>query len=228
MAVMVACMAFMGACSDDDEPKQKSTSLATMYIQPTAIHIPDLSNTAPNERPYIRAAMSFTGEEITFASAPQQFAELNRFFCDTTCPVQARRHWSETRSIFLVKPLIGLKAIAADDSWGKRFPKGSDVSYLFYVDFSSADAYIKDGFKDNELAKESFERMSLWKPEWGYSLNNKIMLDFSFIRSGMVGDDETLHEDKNCQGHRYTIIATFPDGTTLTSENNIIWCSPTA
>lgn len=221
--IVLVTMPLVVACGDDDPnpvPEEAPHSLAVAYVQPTEIVMPDLTREDWETGYLIGPVMNFKGNEITFRNNPELFAGYNRLFGDTAYVRRtAKGEWPQNQRTFLVKTLVGLKAIAADDSWGKDFPEGSDVSEMFNVRYLRAARYVDSGYRDDTALVPTSVRMPDWKPEYGRMLCAQTVLEFLFVRAHY---DEGINEEN---GHKYTLVATFDDGTTLTSYDNTFWCA---
>lgn len=209
---------FLPSCSDDDEPEPKTLSLATAYVMPTSVTVTDVTKYSQEERRHLQPAITFVGTTINNESNPAEFSRLNRFFGDTACTKNASTFWPVKKHTFVGKPVVGIKAIAADDTWGKNSPKGADVSNQIEVTFLSANNYIESGYSNPSYRKEMTCDMNKWQSNWGYSLCNVI----NICRNTHTGHD-TPEDRLNCQGHRFDLIITFPDEQ-IEVKNALIDC----
>lgn len=220
--IVTVAMSLVVSCSDDEPkptPEFVPHSLAEAYVQPTEILMPNLTKKDWETGYLIGPVMNFKGNEITYLNNPELFVQYNRFFGDTAYVRKvARGEWPQNRRTFLVPTLVSLKAIAADDSWGKKYPKGSDVSEMFYVGYLRAARYVESGYRDDIAIRQEYVRMPDWKPEYGRMLCAKTALAFRYV---MAHYNEGINEEN---GHKYTLVVTFDDGTTLTSYDNMFWC----
>lgn len=203
-------VAILPACSKDDDPQPQNVSLATSYVMPTSMSMTDIKSYPEEERHMKVTCFSFQGPVITEESNPEEFASLNRFFGDTACSKNAFNFWPKEKHNFLGKPIVSIKAIATDDTWGAKFPSGADVSSLLQMTCLSANSYIKSNYLNPACRKEINCSMNEWQPQWGYSIYN----NFSFYLPITRGEPTTngVHLADNCKGHRYTLTVTFADG----------------
>lgn len=210
IGILVGVVALQPACSDDDDPQPQMESLATSYVMPTSMTATDVNSYPEDKRNSLVICLSFQGPIITFDSNPVEFAKLNRFFGDTACTHNAMAFWPKEKHNFVGKPVIDIKAIAKDESWGEKYPEGSDVSRLLIVNFLSANGYIKSNYSDPQCRKEIKCGLAEWKSQWGYSIYNNI----GFWLPHTQGEPKTngIHDDRNCKGHKCSLIITFPDG----------------
>jgi lipoprotein len=219
--VVTVAMSLFISCSDDElnpTPPAPNT-LAEAYIHPTEMLVSHITKEDYETGYLVGPGMAFKGNEITYLNNPELFAEYNRFFGDTAyVRDKAKGKWPLSRRTFLVPCLVGLKAIAADGSWGKDYPEGSDVSKMFYVQYLRAAMYVESRYQDDVAIVPKNVCMSDWKPEYGKMLCDKTTLVFGYVRAHSENHDTVE------LGHKYTLVATFDDGTTLTSYDNTFWC----
>ena len=228
IALLPSLLMLLASCSDDDKPTETSSSLVCSYIEPAAIEVSEYTQGRPTaENQYLGPTILIKGEEISLATSPTKFMEISKTFCDTAYSSDAKGFWPDSkRDNYLSKPLLGLKIIAADDSWGSKYPKGSDVSALFSASFISAQKYINSGYQDATAITskgETIDHLSDWKPEYGNSVYFNISLTGPNDLGSLLSTEEGVHDVGTCKGHDYIIIATFPDGT-VTSKVFKAWC----
>lgn len=171
LAVIMALV--MAACSDNDEPvvpKKQSYSIASSYVMPTSMKVADDSQIESDERPITSLGINFHGTTISPETDSADFARINRLFGDTACTKNAVQAWPKECRSFLGTQLVSIKAIAADDSWGEKNSKGTDVSGDFFLYYLSATPYIESRYKDLDATNFRSMRMNKWQPSNGFAL----------------------------------------------------------
>lgn len=229
MGMLPVFMVLMASCGNDDNPELPTTSLVRSYVEPSYIELSESTQGKPTdlEHAFLGPSIFIKGEVVTAENSPVRFAEISRSFGDTAYSANAKGFWLDwRRDNFLAKPLLGLKFIAADDSWSNKYPKGSDVSELFRrVHYRSAQPYIDSGYQDvAAINAKELECLADWKPEYGYS----VYFNFAFegpvrLATLLTKQEGEWHTFGSCEGHDYIVVATFPDGT-ITSKVFRVWC----
>ena len=221
VAALALIMALvMAACSDNDDPvvpKKQSYSIASSYVMPTSMQVTDGSQLKPEERPVAALGIIFRGTTISPETDSTGFARINRLFGDTACTKNAVQAWPKEYRSFLGTQLVSIKAIAADDSWGEKNPKGTDVSGDFYLHYLSATPYIESRYKDTDATHYSSMRMNRWQPSNGFALCDCMSLSLGHIK-------ENPHYAADCPGHRYDLKVTFANGEELEAKGCLIYC----
>lgn len=223
---VVAALAFIMAlvivsCSDNNEdpvvPPKQSYTLAKSYVMPTSIKVADDSQIKPEDRPIAHPGIKFYGLEITPETDAVSFAKITELFGDTACTKNAVQSWPEDYRTFLGSPLVSIKVIAADDSWGDKNPKGTDVSSNFFLYYLSATPYIESRYKDIDATRYRSIRMNQWQDSYGYAL-----CDVMSIYLGDIKGNE--HYAADCPGHRYDLKVAFANGEELEAKEVLIYC----
>lgn len=230
-AMLPPLMGLLVSCNNEDEPTPGPTSLICSYIEPTSVEVSIYTqDKQTGDNWYLGPSIFFTGTLITPESSPVKFKEITKFFGDTAFSKStAQGFWPDhKRDGYLSKPLLSLKLIAADDSWGSKIPKGTDVSNKFRCNYVSAQKYIDSKYQDSKMITskgEGIQYLSDWKPEYGYSLHNNLWFvgPSSKVASDISRETGEIHDVATCKGHKYIIIAIFPDDT-ITSQVYTAWC----
>ena len=218
LAVIMALV--MAACSDNDEPvvpKKQSYSIASSYVMPTSMKVADDSQIESDERPITSLGINFHGTTISPETDSADFARINRLFGDTACTKNAVQAWPKEYRSFLGTQLVSIKAIAADDSWGEKNSKGTDVSGDFFLNYLSATPYIESRYKDLDATNFRSMRMNKWQPSNGFALCDFMSLSLGHIRANP-------HYAADCPGHRYDLKVTFANGEELEAKGCLIYC----
>ena len=221
VAALALIMALvMAACSDNDDPvvpTKQSYSIASSYVMPTSMKVADGSLIKPEERPVVALGITFHGSIISPETDSTGFARINRLFGDTACTRNAVKAWPKEYRSFLGTQLVSIKAIAADDSWGEKNPKGTDVSGDFFLNYLSATPYIESRYKDLDATNFRSMRMNEWQPSNGFALCDFMSLSLGHIRAN-------THYAADCPGHRYDLKVTFANGEELEAKGCLIYC----
>ncbi len=183
VAIVLALLAALSiaACSDNDESKPKPEptkqkyTLADAYVTPTSIKFIVDTFIYPDGTMNIHPRIQFLGSEITLESDSATFNRITRLYCDTACTWHGRKGWPENCRVFLESPLVSIKAIAADDTWGEQYPKGSEISEFFVLRPVSSKIYIESGYSVLPSAF-NYIKMHQWQPSDGFALVNQMYI----------------------------------------------------
>lgn len=189
VAIALALLAALSiaACSDNDESKPKPEptkqkyTLADSYVMPTSLKFFSDSVIYPDGTKYIEIWIEFSGQQITPESDSEAFDRISRLYGDTACTWKAKDRWQKNARIFLGNPLVSIKAIAANDSWGNDYPKGADISEMFLLRPVNATEYIKSGYfkalAELNLERIPYVKMPQWQPANGYAMVNHLIFN---------------------------------------------------